>query len=88
MQTPEDLSEQAKIAWQAFLDMGDSKRAYFSCQEAIEAKYETGGMASDEEKRELEKLLALHDRNVIAFNTAMTAVTDEKEKEILLRLMS
>ena len=88
MQIPPDLSEAAKIAWQAFVDMGSSKAAYFGCQEALDSKYESGGIPSNEEKRELENLLAQHDRNVIAFNTAMAAVTDAGERETLLRMMS
>ena len=36
----------------------------------------------------LEKLLQDHDRNVLAFKTAMAAVTDEAEKRALVELMS
>ena len=88
MQIPDGLSEQAKIAYQAFLDMKQSKAAHFNCLEAIDSKYEAGGAPSIAENLELEKLLATHDKNVLAFKTAMAAVTDDAERQALLDLMS
>lgn len=88
MQSVDDLSETAKIAYQAFLDMGNSKTAHFSCLQAIETIFESGGVPSTEHNQELEKLLADHDRNVLAFTTALAAVTDSDEKKALVRLMS
>ncbi len=88
MRSVDDLSEQAKLAYQAFLDMGNSKTAYFNCLKAIETMYESGGAPSAAENRELEKLLAYHDKNVQAFKTAMAAVTDSGEKQTLFQLMS
>ena len=88
MQSVDDLSEKAKIAYQAFLDMGNSKAAHFGCLEEIETKYESGGVPSIAENLELEKLLANHDKNVLAFKTAMNAVADRDEKIILLQLIS
>ncbi len=88
MQSVEDLSEAAKIAYQAFLDMSNSKTAYFNCLEAIETKYKSGGVPSIVENLELERLLANHDKNVLAFKTAMAAVTDSGEKQTLIHLMS
>ncbi|MDH3636043.1 MAG: hypothetical protein OES20_15180 [Gammaproteobacteria bacterium] len=88
MQSVDSLSEAAKIAYQAFLDMSDSKTAHYSCLQAIETKYKSGGVPSVEENLELEKLLACHDKNVMAFKTAMAAVTDSDEKNTLVRLMS
>ncbi len=88
MQSVDDLSEEAKIAYQAFLDMGNSKAAHFGCLEVIETIYESGGVPSISENLELEKLLAYHDKNVLAFKTAMDAVADRDEKIILLQLIS
>ncbi len=88
MQSVDDLSEEAKIAYQAFLDMGNSKAAHFGCLEVIETKYKSGGVPSIAENLELEKLLANHDKNVLAFKTAMDAITDRDEKIILLQLIS
>ncbi len=88
MQSVDDLSEEAKIAYQAFLDMGNSKAAHFGCLEVIETKYKSGGVPSIAENLELEKLLANHDKNVLAFKTAMDAVTNSDEKIILLQLIS
>jgi hypothetical protein len=88
MHSLDDLSEEAKIAYQAFLDMSNSKTAHFNCLEAIQAVYESGGVPSIAENLELEKLLANHDKNVLAFKTAMAAVTDNEEKKTLLQLMS
>ncbi len=88
MQSVDDLSEAAKIAYQAFLDMSNSKTAHFNCLQAIESIYESGGVPGAAQNLELEKLLADHDRNVLAFTTALTAVTDSDEKNTLLRLMS
>ena len=88
MQSIDDLSEEAKIAYQAFLDMSNSKTAHINCLETIETKYESGGVPSIAENLELERLLANHDKNVLAFKTAMVAVTDIDEKQILYQLMS
>jgi hypothetical protein len=82
------LSEEAKIAYQAFRDMSNSKSAHFYCLEAIETIYESGGVPSLAENLELKKLLANHDKNVLAFKTAMAAVTDGDERKSLLQLMS
>ena len=88
MQSADGLSEEAKIAYQAFLDMSNSKTAHFDCMKAIQAKYESGGVPSITENLELEKLLADHDKNVLAFKTAMAAVTDSDENKTLIQLMS
>jgi hypothetical protein len=88
MQSIDDLSESGKIAYQAFLDMINSKTVYFECLEAIEALYESGGVPSISENLELEKLLANHDKNVLAYTTAMSAVADRDEKKTLIQLMS
>ena len=82
------LSEEAKIAYQAFRDMSNSKSAHFNCLEAIETIYESGGVPSLAENLELKKLLANHAKNVLAFKTAMAAVTDRDEKKTLVQLMS
>jgi len=88
MQSLGGLSEETKIAYQAFLDMSNSKAAHFNCLKVIETIYESGGVPSIAEKLELENLLANHDKNVLAFKTAMVAVTDSDEKKSLLQLMS
>jgi hypothetical protein len=88
MQDLDDLSEQAKLAYQAFLDMSNSKQAHFNCLKIIDSKYGTGGSPSISEKLELEKLLSNHDKNVLAFKTAMAAVSDNNEKQALVQLMS
>ena len=88
MQSVDGLSEEAKIAYQAFLDMSNSKTAHFNRLKAIQTKYESGGAPSITESLELEKLLANHDKNVLAFKTAMAAVTGNDEKKTLIQLMS
>ena len=88
MTSIDSLSEAAKIAHQAFIDMRNSKQAHFDYLQAIENKYQSGGVPGPDETRRLEQLLADHDRNVLAFSTAMAKVTDPNEKEILVRLMS
>jgi hypothetical protein len=88
MQSLDEFSEEVKVAYQAFLDMNNSKTAHFSCLEAVENIYESGGAPSITEKLELEKLLANHDKNVLAFKTAMDAITDNEEKKSLLQLLS
>ena len=84
----DDLSEAGKIAWQAFVDMRDSKHAHYDYLQAIENKYRAGGVPGPDETRRLEKLLADHDRNVLAFKTAMAGIADSDEMETLVRLMS
>jgi len=88
MSSTDDMSEAAQIAQQAFIDMSNSKNAHFDRLAAINAIYESGGAPSPAENLELEKLLANHDKNVLAFKTAILAVTDEVEKKTLLQLMS
>ncbi len=88
MQSVDGLSEEAKIAYQAFLDMSNSKAAHFNCLEAIESIYQSGGTPSIAENLELEKLLDNHDKNVLAFKAAMDAVTDSDEKKTLIQLIS
>ena len=88
MHSIDGLSEEAKIAYQAFLDMSDSKTAHFNCLKAVETIYESGGVPSIAENLELEKLLANHDKNVLAFKTAMAAVASSEEKQALVQLMS
>ena len=88
MPSVDDLSESAKIAHRAFIDMSNSKKAHFDRLAAIDSIYESGGAPSLVENLELEKLLANHDRNVLAFKTAIVAVTDDVEMKTLLQLMS
>ena len=87
MASIDELSQEAQIAYRAFLDMRDSKTAHFSHLEALENKYKSGGVPSLAENLQLEKLLAEHDKNVLAFKTAMTAVKQEEQK-ILVQMMS
>ena len=56
MQSVDGLSEEAKIAYQTFLDMSNSKTAHFYRLEAIEAIYDSGGVPSIAENLELEKI--------------------------------
>ena len=88
MHSVDGLSDAAKIAYQAYLDMSDSKTAHFNYLKTIDARYESGGAPSSEESRQLRELLALHDKNVLAFKTAMAAVTDGGERDTLVRPMS
>ncbi|WP_260292443.1 hypothetical protein [Sedimenticola hydrogenitrophicus] len=88
MPSVDELSEAAKIAYRAFLDMSNSKIAHFDYLVAIETKYKLGGAPSVSENLELERLLANHDKNVQAFTTAMAAVTDSDEKQTLFQLFS
>jgi coproporphyrinogen III oxidase-like Fe-S oxidoreductase len=88
MTSVDELSDAGKLAYQAFVDMSNSKAAHFRCLEAIDATYQAGGAPSLVEKRDLEKLLASHDRNVLAFKTAMAAITSDAEKQALIELMS
>ena len=88
MENTDDLSEAAKVAYRAFIDMKRSKDEHFNCLAAIENRYQAGGAPSLAENLELEKLLERHDRNVLAFRTAMAEVTDEAEKKALVELMS
>ena len=84
----EELSEEAKIAYQAYLDMGQSKHGYFTFLQEIDIKYKNGGAPSSEETRQLEELLKAHDKNVAAFNTAMGAINDPEARIALIKLMS
>ena len=67
---------------------GHANATHFNCLEAIETKYKSGGVPSIAENLELKRLLANHDKNVLAFKTAFTAVTDSDEKQTLIELMT
>ncbi len=84
----DNLTKKAKTAYQAFQDMSISKEAYFHFLQDIDIKYKQGGSASIAENLQLEKLLGVHDKNVIAFNTAMTVVEDIEERHALIKMMS
>ncbi|MDB9751502.1 hypothetical protein OAB56_00630 [Gammaproteobacteria bacterium] len=84
----DDLTKEAKIAYQAFQDMSISKQAYFHFLQDIDMKYKQGGSASIAENLQLEKLLGVHDKNVIAFNTAMTVVENIEARHALIKMMS
>lgn len=84
----ESLSNEAKVAYQAFQDMKTSKDAYFHFLQDIDTKYKDGGTASIAENLQLEKLLKAHDKNVSVFNTAMSAVEDVEARNALIKLMS
>lgn len=86
--TIDDLTEEAKIAYQAYQDMSVSKDAYFRLLQDIDTKYKEGGTASIAENLQLEKLLGAHDKNVLAFNMAMTAVEDIEARNALIKMMS
>jgi succinate dehydrogenase flavin-adding protein (antitoxin of CptAB toxin-antitoxin module) len=88
MKSVDELSQAAQIAYRAFIDMSDSKTAHFTLLESIDVARKAGEPPSIAESRELEKLLAAHDRNVLAYRTAMAEVTDEDEMQALVRLMS
>jgi hypothetical protein len=84
----DDLTKEAKVAYQAFQDMSLSKEAYFHFLQDIDIKYKQGGAASIAENLQLEKLLSAHDKNVIAFNKAMVAVEDVEARNALIKMMS
>jgi len=86
--TIDELTEEAKIAYQAFQEMGKSKHSYFTFLQEIDVKYKSGGAASIAENLQLEKLLGVHDKNVIAFNAAMTAVEGVDARNALIKMMS
>ena len=82
------LGDDARVAYQAFLDMGDSKRRHLDQLKTLSVKYEDGGSPSEAENNELASLLEVHNKNVLAFKTAMAAVTDDAERRQLVALMS
>ncbi len=84
----DQLTEEASIAYRAFQEMRESKQTYFAFLQEIDVKYKPGGEASSEETEELSKLLAVHDKNVHAFNGAMNAVEDFEARNALIKLMS
>ena len=84
----DNLPQEAQTAWEAYQEMGNSKSAYFDLLQALDQKYQQGGSPSIAENLQLEKLLAVHNEKVSAFNEAMQAVTDKQARELLLeRLM-
>lgn len=83
-----ELTEEARVAYRAFQDMSKSKQRYFELLQELDSKYKSGGAPSIAENLQLEKLLKAHDSNVLAFNTAMSAVEDHDARLQLIKLMS
>lgn len=83
-----ELTEEARVAYRAFQDMSQSKQVYFSYLQELDEKYRTGGAPGIAENLQLEKLLKQHDKNVAAFNTAMSAVEDHDARLQLIKMMS
>ncbi|MEQ8288336.1 MAG: hypothetical protein RIB78_01300 [Gammaproteobacteria bacterium] len=83
-----ELSEEARVAYQAFQDMSKSKDRYFGFLQELDVKYKNGGAPGIAENLQLEKLLKEHDKNVLAFNTAMAAVEDHDARLQLIKMMS
>jgi len=82
------LPAEAQIAWDAYVEMGRSKSAYFSYLQDHDRKYQHGGNPSLAESLQLEKLLKAHDEKVNAFNRAMKNVVDREARELLLQKIS
>lgn len=82
------LTAKASAACHAFQERRKSKQIYFEFLQEIEAKYKSGGEASAEETDDLTRLLAVHDKNVAAFNEAMNAVEDFDARNALIKLIS
>lgn len=82
------LPEEAQRAWDAYQEMGVSKKAYFGFLQEIDEKYGEGGEPTIAENLQLEKLLEAHDKKVRAFNEAMQDIVDSETRELLVKKLS
>ncbi len=82
-----DIPEEAQAAWQAYVAMSESKKGYFSFLQALDEKYKHCGSPSIAENLKLEELLGVHDKNVLAFNEAMSAINDTEARNALLQAL-
>ncbi len=82
------LPADARKAWDAYVEMGRSKSAYFGYLQDLDRKYRHGGNPTLAESLQLEKLLKAHDEKVTAFNRAMKNVVDREARELLLQKIS
>ncbi len=82
------LPPEADAAWQAYLDMGESKEIYFGFLQSLDVKYDKNESPSIAENLKLEQLLAEHDSRVKAFNTAMSAIEDNSARQLLINKLT
>lgn len=75
----DELPEDARPAYEAYLAMSESKQAYFTYMVELDQKYKNGGEPTIAENLQLEQLLKAHDEKVTAFNEAMQAMKDMDE---------
>ena len=75
------------VAWQAYLQMFESKHRYFTFLQSLEEKYDSGGSPDSEETQKLTALLDVHDDSVTHFNQAMGSVVEPAERSRLLDKM-
>ena len=68
--------------------MRESKQNYFAVLQRMDEKYRNWGRPTDEEKQQLEALLAVHNEKVGAFNEAMAKVEDRNDRLALIEAMN
>lgn len=83
-----ELTAEARAAWLAYLEMGESKKTYFAYLQSLDEKYDRNQSPSIAENLKLEELLKSHDEKVKTFNTAMSAVLDADAREALLKKLT
>lgn len=88
-QYPDDLPQQARPAYDAYIAMSETKQAYFSFMVELDQKEKSGEQITLAENLKLEQLLKDHDEKVTAFNEAMQAMKDmdEASRMALIRAM-
>lgn len=84
MDPENDLPAEVRAALEAYQQMGQSKKTYFSLLQELDEKYRHGGTPSIAENLQLEKFLKAHDKKVAAFNEAMQAVNNPDDRVLLL----
>lgn len=61
------MPAEARLAWDAYLAMEQSKQAHFNALQSLEVKYQEGGRHTLAETANLAGLLAEHDERVQTF---------------------
>lgn len=83
-----ELSANAKIAWDCYLNMSTTKQTYYGFMQSLENKYKESGSPSHEENQKLQDMLHAHSERVDQFNQAMQAISSPEDKALLLDKMS
>ena len=85
--TEKALSTSAKLAWDCYLKMSETKQTYYNFMQSLETKYKESGAPSNAENQQLQHMLQAHSARVDQFNQAMQAISSPQDRALLIEKM-